>query len=94
MAQEQLNISGYQLVLQEDQIKRELEDRINLTCANCLEEEDVNIYDSMKNTSPFFCSNCYNIESFEELKNTEDTFSNLFLILIQLIHYCQWQNSH
>ena len=41
MAQEQL--------LQDYQIKKELEDTIKLKCYHCMVEEDVDIYDSMKN---------------------------------------------
>ena len=77
MAQEQL--------LQDDQIKKELEDTIKLKCYHCAVEEDVDIYDSMKNTSPFFCSNCYKAEFYGELTMMEEPFCNLVLTLIQFI---------
>ena len=77
MTQEQL--------LQDDQIKKELEDTIKLKCYYCTVEEDVDIYDSLKNTSPFFCSNCYKAEFYGELTMMEEPFCNLFLTLIQFI---------
>ena len=84
MAQEQL--------LQDDQIKKELEDTIKLKCYHCAVEEDVDIYDSMKNTSPFFCSNCCKVESYGELTMVEEPFCNLFLTLIQLTYYSSFLN--
>ena len=48
-------IMGYHLLLQEDEMKKELPDTISLRCEGCLSEEDVDIRDSNKNRSPYYC---------------------------------------
>ena len=55
MAQQQLNIMGYHLLLQEDQMKKEIPDTVSLRCECCLREEDVDLGDSNKNTTPYHC---------------------------------------
>ena len=39
MAQQQLNIMGYHLLLQEDQMKKEIPDTVSLRCEGCLSEQ-------------------------------------------------------
>ena len=87
MAQQQLDVCGFQLLLQEDDIKKEVQDIIKLSCFYCGTAEDVDIKDSNKNTSPFLCSGCYTIENCE--KASEDTTIRLEVItLIKWIDQC------
>ena len=78
MAQQQLDVCEFQLLLQEDDIKKEVPDIIKLSCFYCGTAEDVDIKDSNKNTSPFICSGCYTIENRE--KASEDTTTKIEVI--------------
>ena len=39
----------------EDQMKKEIPDTVSLRCECCLREEDVDLGDSNKNTTPYYC---------------------------------------
>ena len=87
MAQQQLDVCEFQLLLQEDDIKKEVPDIIKLSCFYCGTAEDVDIKDSNKNTCPFICSGCYTIENCE--KASEDSTNKVEVItLINWIHQC------
>ena len=87
MAQQQLDVCGFQFLLQEDDIKKEVPDIIKLSCFYCGTAEDVDIKDSNKNTCPFICLGCYTIENCE--KASEDTTTKVEVItLINWIHQC------
>ena len=80
MAQQQLDVCEFQLLLQEDDIKKEVPDIIKLSCFYCGTAEDVDIKDSNKNTCPFICSGCYTIENCENA--SEDTATKVEVITL------------
>jgi hypothetical protein len=69
MAQAMLSNCGYKLLLKEIEIKKEVEDMHVLVCEYCRSPENVDIYDSQRNTSPFICSSCYTIDAMEAYQN-------------------------
>ena len=87
MAQQQLDVCGFQLLLQEDDIKKEVQDIVKLRCFYCGTAEDVDIKDSNKNTSPFICSGCYTIENCE-IASEDTTIRVEVITLIKWIDQC------
>ena len=68
MSQAELTYCGYNLVLKEDDIKKEIEDMHVLVCEYCRSPENVDIYDPHRNTSPFICSSCP-VDVLEDLQS-------------------------
>jgi hypothetical protein len=69
MAQAMLENCGYKLLLKDVELKKEVEDMCVLVCEYCRSPENVDIYDSHRNTSPFICSSCYTIDGLEAYQN-------------------------
>ena len=57
MTQEQLTQMQFKLLLNEDQIKKEVEDTCILVCDHCQMQETIDIK-SNRNESPFICGTC------------------------------------
>ena len=69
MAQAMLSNCGYRLALNEIEIKQEIEDVCVLICDCCRSSENIDIYDSERNTTPFFCNSCYTVDVLETYQN-------------------------
>ena len=69
MAQAMLSECGFKLLLKESEIKQELVDICVLVCQYCQSSEDVDIYDSNRNTNPFICSHCCTSDTLELFQN-------------------------
>ena len=72
----QAMLYGYKLVLKEIEIKQEIEDVCVLICEYCRSSENVNIYDSERNTTPFICNSCYTMDVMETYQNGIKMSSN------------------
>ena len=57
------------LLLQEDEMKKEIEDWCVCVCEYCGAPETVDIHDSYRNTSPFICSLCYVTDVIQNCHN-------------------------
>lgn len=69
MAQAMLSNCGYKLILEEIEIKQEIEDVCILVCEYCRSSENVDIYDSERNTTPFICNSCHTVDVMEVFQN-------------------------
>ena len=69
MAQAMLSNCGYKLALKDIEIKQEIEDVCVLFCDYCRSSENVDIYDSERNTTPFICKSCYAMDVMETYQN-------------------------
>ena len=76
MAQAMLSNCDYKLVLKEIEIKQEIEDVCVLICEYCRSSENVDIYDSERNTTPFICNSCYTMDVMETYQNGFKMSSN------------------
>ena len=76
MAQAMLSNCGYKLVLNQIEIKQEIEDVCVLVCEYCRSSENVDIYDSEKNTTPFICNSCHAMDVMEAYQNEFKMSSN------------------
>lgn len=76
MAQAMLSICNYKLALMEIEIKQEIEDVCVLVCEHCRSSENVDIYDSERNTTPFFCNSCFTMDVMEAYQNEFKMSSN------------------
>ena len=69
MTQALLDSSSFKLLLQEGQLKQEIDDWCVCVCEYCQTPETVDVHDSNRNTSPFMCSCCYTIDAMEAYHN-------------------------
>ena len=69
MAQAMLSESGFKLLLNESEIKKEAVDICVLVCQYCQSFEEVDIYDSYRNKNPFICSHCCTSDTLEFFQN-------------------------
>jgi hypothetical protein len=76
MAQAMLSNCDYMLVLKEIEIKQEIEDVCVLICEYCRSSENVDIYDSERNTTPSICNSCYTMDVMETYQNGFKMSSN------------------
>ena len=82
MSQAELTYCDYNLVLKEDDIKKEIEDMHVLVCEYCRSPENVDIYDPHRNTSPFICSSCP-VDVLEDLQSDKKVISHAGTITTQ-----------
>ena len=90
MAQAMLDSLDIKLFLQEDQVKKEIEDWCVCVCQYCGAPETVDIHDSYRNTSPFTCSLCYVTDVIQNCHNGEQISSytnhNNQAVIISSVH--------
>ena len=93
MAQAMLDSLDIKLFLQEDQVKKEIEDWCVCVCEYCGAPETVgDIHDSYRNISPFTftCSMCYDTDVIQNYHNGERISSykkhNNQTVMISLVH--------
>jgi hypothetical protein len=86
MAQAQLDNMNYRVLLNEDQIKKEIEDTCTLVCNHCTIQETIDIK-SIRNTSPFTCSSCDEIDESYIAERTVSLYASTTTTQTQSTYY-------